>query len=163
ARTYHYTPSPLQESINRLIHILTWTTLTLCALYVGLYFLRGFPVNDLVKMIAATVTAMVPQGLVLMTTLAFTVGAVHMSRRGGVVQRLNAVESMAAVDVVCTDKTGTLTTNHLQLDQLRVLAAGRTEEAVRERLQQFAWASVDRQNRNILALRHALGEPVGPV
>jgi cation-transporting ATPase E len=161
ARRYRYSPSPLQRSIDRLIRILTGTALALCGLYVVLYFVRGFPLKDLVQMIAATITAMVPQGLVLMATLAFILGAVRMSRRGAVVQRLNAVESMAAVDVVCTDKTGTLTSNRLQLDGLHPV--GDTDDAeARARLRQFAWASIDRQNKSIQALRAAVAEdPAG--
>jgi cation-transporting ATPase E len=157
ARRYRRTPSPLQQSIDRLIRILTGTALALCGLYVVLYLVRGFPLKDLVQMIAATITAMVPQGLVLMATLAFLLGAVRMSRRGAVVQQLNAVESMAAVDVVCTDKTGTLTSNRLQLDRLHVLAADLAEADVRARLRLFAWASIDQQNKSIQALRAALG------
>src|SRR5262249_55028147 len=106
-------------------------------------------------------TSMVPQGLVLMTTLAFTLGAVRMSGRGAVVQHLSAVESMAAVNVLCMDKTGTLTTNRLRLDQLRVLAGDLSEEVVRDRLRTFAALSVDRQNKSILALEAALGELPG--
>jgi cation-transporting ATPase E len=161
ARQYHYAASPLQRTINVLIKILTYTTVGLCVLYVGLYYVRGFSPTDLVEMIAATVTSMVPQGLVLMTTLAFTLAAVRMSARGALVQHLSAVESMASVDVLCMDKTGTLTTNRLRLDQLRVLADGLTEEIVRDRLRIFAALSVDRQNKSIQALQAALGEPSG--
>src|SRR5262249_36566690 len=115
ARRYRYTASPMQRDINLLIRILTATAVGPCVLYVILGWVRGFPLTALVQMTAATVTSMVPQGLVLMTTLAFTLGAVSMSLRGALVQRLNAVESMAAVDVLCMDKTGTLTTNRLRL------------------------------------------------
>jgi cation-transporting ATPase E len=156
ARSYRYTTSPIQVSINRLILILTLTAITLCLGYVGLYFVRGFSEADLARMSAATITSMVPQGLVLMTTLAFILGAVRLSARGALVQRLNAVESMAAVDTLCMDKTGTLTTNHLKLDRLRLL--GGTEEDARRKLRWFASASIDRGNKNIAALRAALGE-----
>jgi cation-transporting ATPase E len=156
ARRYRFTASPLQRTIDTLIRILTALTLVLCGLYLGLYFLRGFGDDDLVRMVAATVTSMVPQGLVLMTTLAFTLGAVRMSHRGAVVQRLNAVESMAAVDVLCMDKTGTLTTSHLSLDRVHALD-NPGEEEVRRRLRLFAWASVDERNKSIQALRAALG------
>src|SRR5262249_7405932 len=61
-------------------------------------------------------------------------------------------------DVVCTDKTGTLTTNRLKLDQIRVLAPDLGEEEVRLRLRLFASASIDQNNKNIQALRAALGE-----
>jgi cation-transporting ATPase E len=162
ARQYLYTASPVQRAINRLIAILTGTALALCGLYVLLYFSRGFPLTDLVRMVAATVTSMVPQGLVLMTTLAMILAAVRMTARGAVVQRLDAVESMAAVDVLCMDKTGTLTTNRLRLDQVRVLDEAAGGEAVRDRLRCFAWASVDEANKNIQALRAGLGEQPAP-
>src|SRR5262249_55414674 len=91
-------------------------------------------------------------------TLAFLLGAVRMSARGAVVQRLNAVESMAAVDVLCMDKTGTLTTNRLRLERIVLLAPEDTEESVRCRLRWFASASIDRASKSLAALRDALGE-----
>jgi cation-transporting ATPase E len=157
ARRYRYAPSPMQRAIDAIIQALTVIALVLCAAYVGLYFLRGFDTADLVKMIAATVTSMVPQGLVLMTTLTFTLGAVRMSARGAVVQNLNAVESMASVDVLCMDKTGTLTTNRLAVDRVHPLGADAGE--VNDRLRQFAWASLDERSKSVQALRASLGEP----
>ncbi|MGH9678041.1 MAG: cation-translocating P-type ATPase, partial [Candidatus Acidiferrum sp.] len=77
ARQYQFTNSPLQEQINRLIHILTGTAVFLCGFYVILYLARGLSEAYLVEMIAATVTSMVPQVLVLMTTLAFVLGAMR--------------------------------------------------------------------------------------
>jgi cation-transporting ATPase E len=163
ARRYSYTSSPMTHVINVIIEALTVTAVVLSALYVLLYFLDVVKTHQLVLMIAATVTSMVPQGLVLMATVSFTLGAVVMSRRGAVVQRLNAVEAMASVDVICTDKTGTLTTNRLRLSRLVSLAPELGEDEVRRRLALFAAASVDRQNRNIQALRAALGEPKAEV
>jgi cation-transporting ATPase E len=158
ARAYTYSASPIQEAINLLIRILTTTAVVLCILYVGLYVVREFPTTDLVQMVAATITAMVPQGLVLMATLAFTLGAVRMTARGAVVQRLNAVESMAAVNMLCMDKTGTLTTNQLRVAEVRPVAADVPEKDIQRKLQLFASASVDRQNKSIQALRAYLGE-----
>jgi cation-transporting P-type ATPase E len=162
ARRYQYSASPMQRDINLLIRLLTATAVGLCLLYVGLWLLRGFATTDLVQMIAATATSMVPQGLVLMTTLAFTLGAISMSLGGAVVQRLNAVESMAAVDVLCMDKTGTLTSNQLRLAQLRVLG-GADEDKVREALRAFAGTSLDQGSKTIMALRDALGAPSAAV
>jgi cation-transporting ATPase E len=159
ARQYLYSASPVQRAINLLIRVLTGTAVALCGLYVVLYFARGFPLTDLVQMVAATVTSMVPQGLVLMTTLAFVLAAVRMSRRGAVVQRLDAVESMAAVDVLCMDKTGTLTSNRLRLDRLVPVQGGPPEGDVRERLRLFAWASADDRSKTVQALRAGLGDP----
>jgi cation-transporting ATPase E len=159
ARRYRYTASPMTHVINRIIEVLTFTAVGLCALYFLFYFVGSFDTDALVLMIAATITSMVPQGLVLTATVSFTLGAVVMSSRGAVVQRLNAVEAMASVDVLCTDKTGTLTTNRLRLARLLRLAPDLSEEEVRRRLAVFAAASVDRQNRNLQALRAALGAP----
>ncbi|HEX5271830.1 MAG TPA: HAD-IC family P-type ATPase, partial [Gemmataceae bacterium] len=159
ARRYRYTPSPMQRTLDAIIRALTVITLILCAAYVVLWLVRGFATADLVSMIAATVTSMVPQGLVLMTTLAFTLGAVRMSRRGAVVQQINAVESMASVDVLCMDKTGTLTTNRLRLD--RVTPVGVGEDEARAALRLFALASLDVRSKSVQALRVAFGE-AGP-
>ncbi len=158
ARSYAYTASPLQDAINRLIRVLTCTAVALCAGYVGLYFVRDFGTDDLVKMVAATVTLMVPQGLVLMATLAFTLGAVRMGRRGAVVQRLSAVESMASIDTLCMDKTGTLTTNRLHLARLVPVSDDASEEEARARLRLFASASLDKSSKSLAALRDALGQ-----
>jgi cation-transporting ATPase E len=162
ARRYAYIASPLTTVINHLIQILSITALVLCGLCLLVYLLddsRGTRESErrFVTQAAATITSMVPQGLVLTATLSFTLGAVSMSQRGAVVQRLNAVESMAAVDVLCTDKTGTLTTNQLRLDQVIVGEQGSEEEA-RRLLRLFATASVDRGSRSIQALLTALGE-----
>jgi cation-transporting ATPase E len=160
ARQYLTAASPVQRAINVLIQVLSATAVALCGFYGVLYALHAVPLADLVEMVAATVTSMVPQGLVLMTTLAFILAAVRLARRGAVVQRLDAVESMAAADVLCLDKTGTLTSNRLQLDRLVVVADGISESAVRERLRCFAWMSVDERNKTVQALRAGLDEPL---
>jgi len=158
ARSYRYRASPIQHSINRLLIVLTAAAIVLCLAYAVYYALGDVSGDDLWKMIAATITSMVPQGLVVMATFAFVLGAVRMSRRGALVQILNAVESMASIDTLCMDKTGTLTTNRLHLERLLVLAEALPEEAIRERLRLFASASLDRTNKSIVALRDALGE-----
>jgi cation-transporting ATPase E len=160
ARAYRYTPSPLQVSIDRLIRILTYVAVGLCAGYVVLYSARDLTDAELVQMVAATITSMVPQGLVLMVTLAFILGAVRLARRGAIVRRLNAVESMASVDTLCMDKTGTLTTNRLHLERLEVIAPDGSGEDVRRLLGLFAAASGDHGSKSIAALRTALGPAV---
>src|SRR5262249_24717861 len=156
ASQYRYAPSPTQRALDALIRVLTAIAIALCAFYVALYYIRGFPAESLWEMIAATVTSMVPQGLVLMATLAFTLGALRLSARGAVVQRLNAVEAMASIDVLCLDKTGTLTTNRLTLARVRPIGADEVE--VRDRLRVFASASLDAGNKTIAAIRAVLGD-----
>jgi cation-transporting ATPase E len=158
ARAYHYSASPIQRSINQLLAVLTGTAIVLSLGYALLYSRHLVALADLWQMIAATITSMVPQGLVLMATLAFVLGAVRLSRRGALVQRLNAVESMASIDTLCMDKTGTLTTNRLHLEKLHVLDETQSEETIRARLRLFASASLDRTSKSLAALRAALGE-----
>ncbi|QJW92792.1 HAD-IC family P-type ATPase [Frigoriglobus tundricola] len=157
ARRYSYASSPMTHVLNRIISILSVTALLLCVLYFALYYTGRVETNRFVLMVAATITSMIPQGLVLTATVSFTIGAVVIGRRGALVQRLNAVEAMAAVDVICTDKTGTLTTNRLRLASLRVLTTDVSDADVRRRIALFAQASVDAQNKNIQALQVALG------
>ncbi len=162
ARAYRYSASPLEASINRLIRILTALTVLLSLAYVGLYFLRGDIGPDvLARMVAATITSMVPQGLVLMATLAFLLGAVRMTARGALVNRLAAVEAMAGIDTLCMDKTGTLTTNQLKLDRLVPLATQPAEPEVRRLLRLFACTSLDQASKSLAAVRAALGEEKG--
>jgi cation-transporting ATPase E len=155
ARQYRATRSPTEKTLDRLVAALTAVAVMLCVGYAVLYFVRPFPVADLVRMVAATITSMVPQGLVLMATVAFVLGAVRLSYRGAIVQRLSAVESMASVDVLCLDKTGTLTTGRLVLEQVDPL--GGDEVAARDTLRLFAWATIDERNKSVLALREHLG------
>jgi cation-transporting P-type ATPase E len=157
ARSYRYSASPIQQDINRLLALLTATAIVLCLGYGVLYALGDVSRGDLWAMIAATITSMVPQGLVVMTTFAFVLGAVRMSRRGALVQLLNAVESMASIDTLCMDKTGTLTTNQLHLEKVLILDETLPEGAIRERLRRFASASLDRTSKSLAALHEALG------
>jgi cation-transporting ATPase E len=158
ARSYRYRSSPIQSAINRLLILLSALAVVLCLGYGVLHARRAVSAADLWKMIAATITSMVPQGLVVMATFAFVLGAVRMSRRGALVHILNAVESMASIDTLCMDKTGTLTTNRLHLEKIRVLDETLPEDAIRERLRSFVSASLDRTSKALAALRDALGE-----
>lgn len=159
ARRYRHEASPLQKDIRFLIRWLTVVALALCVIYVPLVPPTSKArLEDFASMVAATITSMIPQGLVLMATLAFVLGAVRMSKRGAVVQRLNAVETMSAVNVLCLDKTGTLTTNRLKLECIDPLSDDLPEGEIRRRVQLFASASVDQGNKSIAALKKALGE-----
>ncbi|HWY88144.1 MAG TPA: HAD-IC family P-type ATPase, partial [Gemmataceae bacterium] len=163
ARQYHVAASPLTQVINRLVRILSIIALGFIALFTVAHVLEGSPKSPrqqraYVRVVAATITSMVPQGMVLTATIAFMLGAIALSRRGAIVQRLQAVETMASIDVICTDKTGTLTTNQLHLEGIDRLDDNLSEEAVRQRLRAFVSASVDCDNKNVLAIRAALGE-----
>jgi cation-transporting ATPase E len=108
ARRYSLAGSELVRSVNQ---ILRW--LSILMLFVGPVLLwRQLQIQDWREAVRATtagLVGMVPEGLVLLTTLAFFSAAVRLSRRRVLVQELPSVESLARVDELCTDKTGTLT------------------------------------------------------
>ncbi|UGT41050.1 cation-translocating P-type ATPase [Nocardia yamanashiensis] len=109
-------------------------------------------------MVAALVP-MVPEGLVLMTSIAFAVGVVRLGRRQCLVQELPAIEGLARVDVVCADKTGTLTENGMRLAEVRPV--GEVPEA-ELRTVLAAMASDDpRPNASVAAIAEALTDAPG--
>ncbi|HEU5266048.1 MAG TPA: HAD-IC family P-type ATPase [Jatrophihabitans sp.] len=87
--------------------------------------------QDAVTGAVAALVGMVPEGLVLLTSLAFLVAAVTLTRRQTLVQELPAVEVLARVDVVCLDKTGTLTHGDIVFDELQLLDGGNRSDVER--------------------------------
>lgn len=94
--------------------------------------LKGLPLVRVVQT-AAVLSGLIPYGLFFLITISYAVGAATIARRGALIQRINAVESLCNVDVLCTDKTGTLTTGRLGLDHVEVLD-GTDPATVRHRL-----------------------------
>ena len=131
ARRFTTTHSELVAATNRLLR---WISLML--LVVGPAVLwsqfRTAENNTWQEAVTGTVAAlvgMIPEGLVLLTTLAFLVATVTLARRQTLVQELPAVEGLARVDVVCLDKTGTLTHGDVRFDQLVPLRSAAGHEA----------------------------------
>jgi magnesium-transporting ATPase (P-type) len=109
----------------------------------------------------AAVVTLVPEGLILLTSLAFAVGALRMARRGALAQQLNALESLASVNVVCTDKTGTLTEPEPRV--LDAVPAPGVEEAELERVLGRYAASAASRTSTLDAIRAAFeAEPAQP-
>ena len=109
--------TPLQRRIEFVVRLV----MVLVALMSGAILLQaaleGFSLLR-VAQTSAVLSGLVPYGLFLLIAVAYTVGAVKCAGRGALVQRVNAVESVSNVDVVCTDKTGTLTTGRLALAEV---------------------------------------------
>jgi magnesium-transporting ATPase (P-type) len=147
--------SPLQRDINRLLRLMVMLMVPIAALLIAALRYHKTPVRDAVSTATAGLVTLVPEGLVLLASVAFAVGAARMARRGALVQRLSAVESLAGVDVVCVDKTGTLTDGTLALDEI-VPLGGYSEAEVRARLGSFA-TSLAGRNPTADAIAGALG------
>ena len=118
ARRFALVRSELMDGINRILRYVTWAIGPVAVLLV----ISGWHAHGNVRQVAsgtvAALVGMVPQGLVLLTSVAFGVAAVTLARRRVLVQQLPAVEGLARVDVVCLDKTGTLTDGTIGFDSL---------------------------------------------
>ena len=145
--------SPLQQDINRILRITVAVMLPLALLLLGSLILRGAGPRDIAGTVVAALVPLVPEGLVLLTSLTFAVAAVRLARIGTLAQRLNAVESLASVDTLCLDKTGTLTENRITVMGLEPVD-GRGEDALRGDLAALA-ASAGSQNSTMRAVGEA--------
>src|SRR6266487_4695022 len=123
ASVFSLARSELMAGINRFLRIITWVIVPVAALLTAsqlAYASGDFP--DAVAGAVAGIITMIPEGLVLLTSVAFAVGVIRLGRRRCLVQELPAIEVLARVDVLCLDKTGTLTEPGMELDQVIELA-----------------------------------------
>ena len=125
ASVFSLARSELMAGINRFLRIITWVIVPVAALLTAsqlAYASGDFP--DAVAGAVAGIITMIPEGLVLLTSVAFAVGVIRLGRRRCLVQELPAIEVLARVDVLCLDKTGTLTEPGMELDQVIELVPG---------------------------------------
>jgi len=118
ARRFTLVRSELSDGINTILRAVTYALLPTAALLAFSQFRGHSDWREAVSGTVAGVVAMVPEGLVLLTSLAFAVAAMSLARRKVLVQELPAVEVLARVDVVCLDKTGTLTEGSISFDKV---------------------------------------------
>jgi cation-transporting P-type ATPase E len=157
----HRTPrTPLQREVGLVLWVMS-----LVVVFLGIAVARSFqettgdiPLHDTVRA-AAVIVALVPQGLAVMVTVSYAMAAVRMAGTGVLIQRMNAVESISHVDVLCLDKTGTLTTNRLTLEGLKPYGLRETEL---QRLLGIFAASASFRNRTADAIQESFRqEPLG--
>ena len=119
-KTFTRVRSELQEGINTLLIYITWILLAVAPLLLWSQFRTNETGDwrDPVTGTAAALVGMVPEGLVLLTSISFLLAALSLTKRQVLVQELPAVEGLARVDVVCLDKTGTLTAGDITFDSL---------------------------------------------
>ena len=143
--------SELRSGINKILQFITYLLVPAGALiiYTQLFTTGAGWQESVLRMVGALVP-MVPEGLVLMTSIAFAVGVIRLGRRQCLVNELPAIEGLARVDVVCADKTGTLTENGMRVSDLKEL----DESSVAEVLAQLA-ADDARPNASMAAIGEA--------
>lgn len=149
ARKYRNMRSPLQHDVNSIIQVLTAVMVLFVLLLLLANFIKQVPVAANILSIVTVIKSLVPEGLVLILTLAFALGSLRAAKRHVLVQRLCAIESMSHITTLCMDKTGTLGTNRLNFEELVFLDSSYDETVRRIRL--FT-ASVGEKNQTLLAI-----------
>ena len=149
--------SELRSGINKILQFITYLLWPagLLTIYTQLFTTDVGWRRAVLAMVGALVP-MVPEGLVLMTSIAFAVGVVRLGHRQCLVNELPAIEGLARVDVVCADKTGTLTENGMRVSDLKPLSAA----AVGDVLAQLA-SDDARPNASMQAIAEAYKMPPG--
>jgi magnesium-transporting ATPase (P-type) len=147
ARTFRHPPSPLQGEVNRVIVACVYAMVPLAVLLILTLKLRSTGLEEAAQTATAGLVTLIPEGLVLLMSVTFAVAAVRLAKKDTLVQQMSATESLAAVDTICVDKTGTLTDGELRLHGVEV-AEGVDAKAAHAALGRFAASAGDR-NRTL--------------
>ncbi|WP_078910578.1 HAD-IC family P-type ATPase [Streptomyces sp. NRRL S-87] len=114
--------SELRSGISTILKYVTWMMVpTSIGLIISQLVVKGNDLDDAIARTVGGIVPMIPEGLVLLTSVAFAIGVVRLGRKQCLVQELPAIEGLARVDVVCLDKTGTLTEGGMDVTELRTL------------------------------------------
>jgi cation-transporting ATPase E len=159
-RAFQAIKTPLQQQINFAVRLVTFVVALMSGVILFQTVLEDFPLIRIVQ-ISAVLSGQVPYGLFFLIALAYAVGAAEIAKRGALVQQTNAVESLSNVDVLCMDKTGTLTANRLLFHAVYPLP-GLDEATLRMRLGTFA-RSASTSNTTSEALAALPAEQQAPV
>ncbi|MGY0492604.1 cation-translocating P-type ATPase [Streptomyces sp. WG-D5] len=125
--------SELRSGISTILKYVQWMMIpTALGLIVSQLVVKDNDLKDSIARTVGGIVPMVPEGLVLLTSVAFAIGVIRLGRKQCLVQELPAIEGLARVDTVCLDKTGTLTEGGMDVSELRLLGDGTDETYVRE-------------------------------
>jgi cation-transporting P-type ATPase E len=154
--------SELRNGINRILQFVTYLLVPagLLTIYTQFFTTHAGWRQSVLRTVGALVP-MVPEGLVLLTSVAFAVGVIRLGQRQCLVQELPAIEGLARVDVVCADKTGTLTENGMRVAEVsEVEAVAARSDAVADALASLAAADA-RPNASMQAIAETFDRPPG--
>jgi cation-transporting P-type ATPase E len=147
AKTFRHPPSPLQEEVNRVIIASTYVMVPLAVALLISFKVRGTDLTEAAQTATAGLVTLIPEGLVLLMSVTFAVAAMRLAKRNTLVQQMSATESLASVDTICVDKTGTLTAGELRLSGVEY-AEGVDPKSGAAALGRFA-ASVGNRNQTL--------------
>lgn len=120
ARAFQFIKTPLQKQMDFAVRLVMLIVVLMSGTILVSALLQDLPGTRIVQL-AAVLSGQVPYGLFFVIVVAYSLGAAAIARQGALVQQINAVESLSDADILCVDKTGTLTTNALSLDRIETI------------------------------------------
>ncbi|MDF9824223.1 cation-transporting ATPase E [Breznakia sp. PF5-3] len=154
AKQFQRYPSELRDSLNKIIKIIGIIIIPLGSLmFIQSHFFNGNSYSDTVLNMAAALIGMIPEGLVILTSIALTVGTINLARHKTLVQELYCLETLARVDTLCLDKTGTITEGKMEVKEVVVLSDDDIDEIMGNYVR-----SMSDDNATFLALRNHFEE-----
>lgn len=118
AKKESHKTSKLMRTIKNIIRVLTIVIVPLGAILFYTQYDKGIPLETAILGSTAAILGMIPEGLILLTSITFAVGSINLAKHKTLVQTLHSIETLARVDVLCLDKTGTITDGNITLEQL---------------------------------------------
>ena len=126
--------TPLQRKLSQLSRILTWIVLAICVVVFAVQIIRAGRLDlalalDSFMIAVSLAVAAIPEGLAAVVTVVLSIGVTNMSKRNAIIRRLTAVETLGCAQIICSDKTGTLTQNKMTVvdffgeDETRIASA----------------------------------------
>ncbi|HEY8546736.1 MAG TPA: HAD-IC family P-type ATPase [Acidimicrobiales bacterium] len=160
ARRFSLVRSELRQGTDRILRGVTWLIIPTAALLVLSQLRSDESLTSAIRGSVAGIGAMVPEGLVLLTSVAFAASVIRLGQRKVLVQELSAIEVLARVDVVCIDKTGTITEPVLEVVATEPLSTSARVAQVESALGALAWADPE-PNASMSALAARFPAPPG--
>ncbi len=154
------TSSILLNTINRIIKILTYVIIPLGMILFASKLIGGNGLNRAILGTVAAMIGMIPEGLVLLTSVTLAVSAMHLARKKTLVRDLPAIETLARVDVICLDKTGTITNGDLKFERAVPLNDAVTVEQLKAIAAAITYGTGD-TNETANAINEAIEKPAG--
>ena len=158
AKTYKTNQTPLEKRVKILLRLM----MIIVAIFGPLTIIAGInlelTVAQAVENLVNLLLSLLPQGLITSITILFTYGAIRVSQSHAIIQRINSIESMGNIKVLCADKTGTLTKNILAVQEIIPLTNKKSDQEIHNDLSRFSHA-ISAPNQTITALAAYLKKP----